>query len=164
MSVPFSADEVFQIAEQIERNGARFYRRASQGFTDARAREILLDLAIAEDEHQEAVAAMRAELARQEREPTVPDPYGEAVWYLQGMADGQLFDVKVDPSELLTGKETTEEILRTAIGLEKESIVFYLGMKDMVPEGRGKQRIDDIIRQEMGHIAALSKALASSKR
>jgi rubrerythrin len=161
MSTTFSADEVLEMAEQIERNGSRFYRRASQGFTDSRARELLLDLAIAEDEHQKVFAAMRADLSPQEREPTVPDPYGEAVWYLRGMADGTLFDVKADPSERLTGKETTEEILRTAIGLEKDGIVFYLGIKGMVPERLGRDRIDAIIDQEMGHIAALSKQLAS---
>jgi rubrerythrin len=161
MTIPPTADEVLQMAEQIERNGSRFYRRASQGFAEPRARELLLDLAIAEDEHEKVFAAMRADLSPQEREPTVPDPWGEAVWYLRGMADGQLFDVKADPSELLTGKETMEEILRTAIGLEKDSIVFYLGLKDIVPERLGKQRIDDIIREEMGHAAALGKALAA---
>jgi len=164
MTIPFSADEVLQIAEQIERNGSRFYRRASQGFTDPRARELLLDLAIMEDEHEKVFAGMRADLSPQEREPTVPDPYGEAVLYLRGMADGALFDVKADPSERLTGKETMEDILRTAIGLEKDSIVFYLGIKEVIPERLSKQRIDDIIKAEMGHIAALSKGLASLKR
>lgn len=164
MSTTFSADEVLEMAEQIERNGSRFYRRASQGFTDSRARELLLDLAIAEDQHQKVFAAMRADLSPQEREPTVPDPYGEAVWYLRGMADGALFDVKTDPSERLTGKETTEEILRTAIGLEKDGIVFYLGIKGMVPERLGRDRIDAIINQEMGHIAILSKHLVSSRQ
>lgn len=164
MSTTFSADEVLEMAEQIERNGSRFYRRASQGFTDSRARELLLDLAIAEDQHQKVFAAMRADLSPQEREPTVPDPYGEAVWYLRGMADGALFDVKTDPSERLTGKETTEEILRTAIGLEKDGIVFYLGIKGMVPERLGRDRIDAIINQEMEHIAILSKHLVSSRQ
>jgi rubrerythrin len=164
MTVPFSADEVLQIAEQIERNGSRFYRRASQGFADSRMRDLLLDLAIMEDEHQKVFASMRADLSPQEREPSVPDPYGEAVWYLQGMADGHIFDVRADPSELLTGKETMEEILRTAIGLEKDSIVFYLGLKEMVPERLGKQRIDAIIKEEMGHIGVLSKAMASLGR
>jgi rubrerythrin len=163
MSILFSADEILQIAEQIERNGARFYRRASQGFTDARARQLLLDLAIMEDGHQKTFAAMRAELARQEREPTVADPYGEAAWHLGGMAAGQLFDVTADPSERLTGKETVEEILRTAIGLEKDSIVFYLGIKEIVPKRLSKQRIDDIIKEEMGHIAVLSRELAALK-
>jgi len=164
MSVPFSADEIFEMAEQIERNGSRFYRRASQGFAEPRARELLLDLAIAEDEHEKVFAAMRADLSPQEREPTVPDPWGEAVLYLRGMADSQLFDVKADPSERLTGKETLEEILRTAIGLERDSIVFYLGIKEIVPERLGKQRVDAIIREEMGHVAALGKALASLSR
>jgi len=163
MTIPFSADEVLQMAEQIERNGSRFYRRASQGFAEPRTRELMLDLAIAEDEHEKVFAAMRADLSPQEREPTVPDPWGEAVLYLRGMADSQLFDVKADPSERLTGKETLEEILRTAIGLERDSIVFYLGLKDIVPERLGKHRVDAIIREEMGHVAALGKALASLK-
>jgi rubrerythrin len=160
MTIPFSADEVLQMAEQIERNGSRFYRRASQGFAEPRARELLLDLAIAEDEHEKVFAAMRAELSPQEREPSVPDPYGEAVLYLRGLADSQLFDVKADPSARLTGKETMEDILRTAIGLERDSIVFYVGLKDMVPERLGKHRVDDIIKAEMGHIAILSQEMA----
>ena len=163
MSILFSADEILQVAEQIERNGARFYRRASQGFTDARARQLLLDLASMEDGHQETFAAMRADLARQEREPTVPDPYGEAILYVRGMADGHVFDVRKDSSERLTGKETMEDILNTAIGLEKDSIVFYLGIKEIVPKRLSKQRIDDIIKEEMGHIAVLSKELAALK-
>jgi len=106
---------------------------------------------------------MRAELLQQEREPRVPDPYGEAILYVRGMVDGHVFDVRKDPSERLTGEETMEDILKTAIGLEKDSIVFYLGMKEMVPERLSKQRIDDIIKEEMGHIALLSKEMAASK-
>jgi rubrerythrin len=90
----------------------------------------------------------------------VPDPYGEAILYVRGMADGHVFDVRKDPSERLTGKETMEDILRTAIGLEKDSIVFYLGIKEIVPERLSKQRIDDIIKEEMGHIAILSQEMA----
>jgi rubrerythrin len=164
MSILFSADEILRVAEQIERNGARFYRRASHGFTDARARQLLLDIAAMEDQHEKVFAAMREELLQQEREPRVPDPYGEAILYVQGMADGHVFDVRKDPSERLTGKETMEDILRTAIGLEKDSIVFYLGIKEMVPERLSKQRIDDIIKEEMGHIAVLSKEMAFLER
>ena len=44
-----------------------------------------------------------------------------------------------------------------AIGLEKDSIVFYLGMKEMVPERLGGSRIDGIIREEMRHVNDLSR-------
>ncbi len=76
------------------------------------------------------------------------------------MADGYVFDVTTDPTELFTGKETMEHILQKAIGMEKDSIVFYLGMKELVPERLGRDRIDAIIKEEMNHITSLSKQLA----
>jgi rubrerythrin len=49
-----------------------------------------------------------------------------------------------------------EEILTTAIGLEKDSILFYVGLKDLVPPKYGQEKIDDIIRQERKHVAQLT--------
>lgn len=164
MSLPFSADEILGIAERIERNGARFYRKAADAISDSRAAKTLLGLAVMEEEHEKVFAAMRADLAGKEREPTAKDPWGEAALYLQGIADGHVFDIRQDPAEWLTGKESKEDILRAAIGLEKDSIVFYLGVKEVVPERLGKDRLDAIIKAEMGHIAVLSEQMASSKR
>jgi len=161
MPIFLSADEALQIAEQVERDGARFYRRASQGFAESNARNLLLDLAIMEDKHERTFAAMRAALSPKEREPTVPDPYDKAALYLQGIADGTLVDVTADRSERLTGKETIEAILETAVGLEKDSIILYLGIKRMIPEGLDRHRVDAIIQAEMGHIALLTNELAS---
>ena len=69
------------------------------------------------------------------------------------------FDIRSDPSEKLTGKETLKQILKIAIGLEKDSIVFYYGMQEMVPEHLGKDKIGVIIQEEMRHIADLSETL-----
>ena len=162
MSIIFNADEIFELAEQIERNGARFYRRAAEGADDSHERQTLLDLAKMEDDHEKAFSAMRAELTDAEQRSTVFDPDGQATQYLRAMVDGRVFDVKADPSKNLTGEETMDEILRTAIGLEKDSIVFYLGMKEMVPARVGKDRIGDIIKEEMDHIVTLSRKLASA--
>jgi rubrerythrin len=161
MSFPFNADEIFEMAEQIERNGARFYRRAAEGAVDPRNLRLFLDLAAKEEEHQKIFATMRADLAGEKREPAVFDPDGQAALYLRALADGHVFDVKADPVELLTGKETEKDILGMAMGMEKDSIVFYLGMKEMVPETLGKDRIDDIIKEEMGHLAFLGNELAT---
>jgi rubrerythrin len=161
MSIPFNADEVFEMAEQIERNGARFYRRAAEGTAEQGNRQLLLDLAVMEDEHERTFASMRAHLPDAEQGATVFDPDGQAALYLRAMADGYVFDVKTDPTELFTGKETMEDILQKAIGMEKDSIVFYLGIKELVPERLGKGRIDAIIREEMNHITSLSKRLAA---
>jgi rubrerythrin len=36
---------------------------------------------------------------------------------------------------------------------------MYLGMKDVVPDHLGKKKLDDIIKEEMGHISLISKKL-----
>ncbi|MFB0505827.1 MAG: ferritin family protein [Thermodesulfobacteriota bacterium] len=161
MSFPFNADEIYEMAEQIERNGARFYRRAVQGAVDPRNRRFLLDLAVKEEEHEKIFASMRSDLAREKSETAAFDPDGQAALYLRAMADGHVFDVKADPTQVFTGKETVEDILRVAMGMEKDSIVFYLGMKELVPERLGKNRIDGIIKEEMGHLASLGTELAT---
>ncbi len=48
----------------------------------------------------------------------------------------------------LTGDETMVQVIDTAIGLEKESILFYLGLKDIVPPKLGRVKIDEIIEEE----------------
>ena len=90
---------------------------------------------------------------------TVFDPDGDTVKYLQAMADGHVFDLS-DPTEGLTGDESTQDLLRLAIGREQDAIVFFLGMKDMVPGSLGKDKIDAIIREEMHHVVILTKELA----
>lgn len=162
MSIRFNADEIFEMAERIERNGAKFYRRVAEGATAPKSRQLLLHLAAMEDEHEKIFAAMRADMLKEGQMATVDpafDPEGQAALYLRAMADGHVFDMRADPSEHLTGNETMESILQTAIGLEKDSIVFYLGMKEMVPERLGKVKIDDIIKEEMSHITDLSREL-----
>jgi rubrerythrin len=161
MNLPFNADEIFEMAEQIERNGARFYRRAAEGAVDPRNRQLLLDLAAMEDKHEKVFASMRADLADKKQETAVFDPDEQAALYLRAIADGHIFDVQADPLQLFTGKETMEDILRVAMGMEKDSIVFYLGMKELIPERLGKDRIDGIIHEEMGHLALLSKEMAA---
>jgi rubrerythrin len=158
MSYDFNADDVFEMAEQMERNGGNFYRAAAkEAFLSEVERQMLLELARMEDQHEELFKAMRAELTGDEKAATVFDPTGEAVLYLRALADTRVFFEK----EIET--TSMEAILKAAIDAEKDSIVFYLGMKASVPESMGKDRLDEIIKEEMGHIRLLSQKLAASK-
>jgi rubrerythrin len=161
MSFEFNPDEVLQVAEQIERNGARFYRKAGEQVKDAEARELLLKLADWEEGHEKVFGDIRAQLTQPERQITVFDPDHEAALYLRAMADGHVFDVRTEPADLLTGREEAEEILRLAIGQEKDSIIFYLGLRKIIPDKLGKERIDEIVEEEMRHIAFLNREIAS---
>jgi rubrerythrin len=159
MSIDFNADDIFGMAEQIERNGAMFYRKAAGNIQDQNVKEVLLDLAVMEDEHLKTFTKMKQDLLPDEKKPTAFDPDDLDGLYLKAMADGRVFNVKANPAAELTGDETSLEIVSIAIGLEKESIVFYLGLKKLVPENKGRDKLDDIIQEEMRHIAILSNWL-----
>jgi len=160
MSITFNADEVFEMAEEFERNGARFYRKAAAYFKDEGKCKLLEELAVMEDGHLATFQEMRAALKAQEKESTMFDPDNEAGMYLRAMADGHVFDTSIDPCDFLTGKETMTEILKKALLCEKDSVVFYLGIKDMVSDSEGKGKVEAVIREEMGHISLLNKHLA----
>ena len=64
MADVFNIDETFEIAEQIERNGARFYRKAAGIFEASRAKSLLMDLAAMEDRHEKLFKEMRQELKK----------------------------------------------------------------------------------------------------
>jgi rubrerythrin len=158
-NLDFSADEIFEMAQQIERNGARFYRRAASAAKAAGGAPFFLKLAAMEDTHEKIFARMRGELTAAERIKRTSDPENQGPAYLRAWADRQVFDVRSDPAERITGREEIEDIVRMAIGLEKDSVVFYLGMKDAVPERMGRSKVDEIIQEEMGHIGLLSREL-----
>jgi len=157
MSKPFSADEVFEMAEQIERNGAKFYRAAAEKFPTVR--ELLAALAEWEDRHERAFASMRAELAGTGDNQPVFDPDGQAMMYLRVMADGHIFNVKADPAEQLAGKDTPEEVLKMAIDVERDSVAFYVGLTEAVSDKAGKEKVTDIVREEISHVAILQHKL-----
>ena len=163
MGITFNVFEIFEMAEQIERNGVKFYRKAAKGISDKGTRQMFLDLAVMEAEHEKIFTAMKNQLSDKERESNVFDPDNEMALYLQAMADGHVFDLKKDYSKQLTGNESVEDILKLAIGAEKDSIVFYLGLKDFVPVRTGKDKVEAIIKEEMGHIAVLNRKMTSSK-
>ena len=162
MKIAFNAGEVFEIAQQVERNGQRFYRRAAEQLKkDVGLQSMLLDLAAMEEEHERTFADMAAELSPQERQDAAYDPDNQAVQYLRAVAGGYVFDLRGDPLDWLGEGRSVEQILRKAIAMEKDSIAFYLGIKEAMPGRLGRGRIDGIIREEMSHVSLLSERLAS---
>jgi rubrerythrin len=158
----FNVQEVFHIAIQIEANAADFYRRAAERHAGEGA-DYLLALADMEQEHKAAFTAMRdAYLAEERPEPI--DLSNDGGMYLSAIASG--FPVEGSPEVALQfdGKESLLDIVKKAIGLEKEAILLYLGIKDVVPEELGRDRIDAIIDQEKQHIIELSRKRAELEK
>ena len=161
MPITFNANEIFEMAEEMERNGAKFYRKAAQNASDDQTKQMLLDMADMEDGHLKTFEEMREQLSGQEKGWTVFDPDNQSVLYLQVMADARGFEGKITPTKELTGSETPKEILETALNSEKESVVFYFGLKGMVPVKAGRDKVEAIIIEELSHITTLLNKLKS---
>jgi len=161
MSITFNADEIFEMAEEIERNGAKFYRQAAANSSEPEIKEMLLDMASMEDGHLKTFEQMRKELSSTEKAETVYDPDNQAALYLQTMAESHGYEGKISPRQQLSGNETTKEILETALNSEKESVVFYFGLKSFVPARAGRDKVETIILEELSHITTLLNKLKS---
>lgn len=160
MSNGFNADEIFEMALEFERQGIRFYTKASEMFEDPEIRSMLVSLAAMEAEHEQIFSSMRGRLVGQEGYSEAFDPDGTAASYVQAMTSGEVFDATV----ALTGSETLRDILKKGIEAEKNSVVFYTGLKRVVPENLGRDKVEKIIEEEMKHIGILSDKLSSLKK
>jgi len=156
MAYDFNLNEVFEMAIQIEANGAAFYRKAAGFQKNPDDREFLEKLGRMEDKHKQTFEDMRREVSDAEKQQTVFDPANELSMYLKAMADSHGGEGNPDIADSFTGEESIEEIITTAIGLEKESILFYLGLKDLVPPKYGHDKLDHIIKEEKLHVAQLN--------
>jgi rubrerythrin len=155
MAYDFNAKDVFEMAKQIERNGVNFYRSASESVTGDKEKQMLMNLSKMEEQHEKTFAEMEAALKDKEMSETAFDPDNEAALYLKALADTRVFFEKdIDTASM-------KAILKAAIIAEKDSIVFYVGMKDLVPEKFGRNKLDEIIKEEMAHIRLLSNRLVS---
>lgn len=63
---PLGLDEVRKYAAEMEYETARFYRRAAEQSRDASVRQLLIDLAEAEDRHEDLASALDARILTQD--------------------------------------------------------------------------------------------------
>jgi rubrerythrin len=162
MSVTFNADEVFEMAEEIERNAAKFYREAAANVSDRQMKNMFLSMAAMEDGHLRTFQEMRKALSDREKGGTVFDPYDEAAQYLQALAGSKGFEGRRSLTEKLTGRESAQELLEIAIDAEKNSVLYYVGIKNLVPAEVGRDKVEAIIREEVRHVADLRRYLNAS--
>ncbi len=149
--------DVLDLAQQIERNGVAFYEKAAELFDKPTPRVIFHTLAQRELEHEKIFEQMKEGLAK--RGITAADQTESEPLTAKSMAGLAVFGISSNPAEQLTGKETVAEIIRVAIENEKNSVVFYTGLKDFVADDMSSRTIAGVIQEEMRHIRILTESL-----
>ena len=159
--INLTANEVLEIAVQIERNGMAFYHEAARLAKRADDRQLLESLAQMEADHEHIFLEMQAALTPDERAGSEIEGDAEASQFLRALAGGHVFDVNASPADILTGQESPQEILSTAIGLEKESVVYLSALREIISSPASKAKVEQIIREELRHVAQLSRQRAA---
>ncbi len=155
MNETLTPTEVLDIARQMERNGVAFYSRAAELFDQPTPRVVFRTLAEREMAHEKIYAQMQQRLSESRQIPPA-DQEGPS---LRAMAGLGVFGLYKDPHKQLTGQESIAQIIRVAIRNEKDSIVFYTGLKDFIHEDAGIRAVNEVIHEEMRHIRMLSESL-----
>jgi len=153
MSILFSGSELINIAIGIERRGITFYDIMTRSTKNDIAREVFKYLGDMERDHIRTFQGMLAE-ADKYRFPETPA--GEYTGYLQALVDSAVFTDDLVTSEMATRLSSDIEAMELAIGAEKDSILFYYEMKDLMPK-QAQPTVTKIIAEEKSHLRQLSE-------
>ena len=155
----FNADEIFQVAIDIEKNGKRFYEKAMTLVGDPDFKSLFELLAKEEDKHIQTFTELKAQLPETATKDTVWDPFDEMDQYLKMMADMNVFKSDLDVDKKLSDVKKPEDALRLGIQFEKDSVVFYTTIQDATEEKKGREFIGLLVDEEKKHLKKLCQEL-----
>lgn len=153
----FSVHEVLELAIQTEKVGYQFYTEMAAKFADSEELVSLFKtLAAKELKHEKAYTGLKEMLGEADTEI---EGYEELSHYMRAIVESEFFlgSNKALPSmdHIVTKKDAVDH----ALGFEKETLLFFVGVRDVVRE---KEIVDEIIAEERRHVLwldTLSKKL-----
>ncbi len=145
----YSINEVIEQAVQTEKLGYEFYISMANRFDkDEKFRKFFETLAVKEQEHEKTFTGLKETIGDQNLEG-----WEEASQYLRAIVESEFFLGKNKSLPSLDHLETVEDAVRFAIGFEKETLLYFLSLKDVIKE---KELVNKIINEEKEHIVWLS--------
>jgi rubrerythrin len=164
MGISYSADEIYEIGVTVERNGKRFYEAASNLAKEKTVKDLFASLAKWEDQHVKLFTDLKAGLSKESRENVSYDPANELLLYLKAAADSHIFRADADVPGLVSRCKTAIDALSMAITFEKDSVVLYSTMLNLVPENLGRQDVEKILNEELKHVAIITAEMEKLKK
>jgi rubrerythrin len=159
MEEKYSCFEIFQIAEQVERNGADVYREAALKTDDQELGALFERLSEWEKQHEQRFAEMKKLICDELCDKRRFDPRQYMSGNPQALANLAAFAINKDKSEILSKIENKTEVLKQAIKIEKEAIIFFQGLKKFARDLFTKDQIGMIIEEEKRHVSILEQSL-----
>ena len=152
MSIFFSGGELINIAIGIESRGISFYNTLVQTTESAAARDIFQYLADAERQHVQIFQDMLGDFGKYQPQESYA---GEYTPYFQSLVDSAVFTDDLVASQKAAKAGSDANAIDIAIRAEKDSILFYYGMREVMLQ-QAHSMVDKIIAEEKLHLEQLS--------
>jgi rubrerythrin len=147
----FRASEILDMAVQIERQGTDFYEKCAEVSQDNRIRDVLELLAEQERNHAQVFSDMKEGLD----DYVLPESYpGETRSYLDSFVRDKVFAGPEQAVERSRKISDPFAVVDLALEVEKSSILFYSGMRQVVRPSE-HDAIERVIGEEHNHIRRL---------
>ncbi len=146
----FTIHEIIEQAVQTEKLGFQFYTTMAQRFKDEeRLRSLFETLAEKELRHEKVFRELFEVIGDKE-----PEGLEDISAYMRAMVESEFFLGKGKSLPSMENIKSVEDAVRFAIGFEKETLLYFHGLRDAVRE---KEVVDEIINEEKSHIMWLTR-------
>lgn len=155
MGILFSGRELISIGIGIEVNGAAFYDSLAECARNDSVKTTYRQLANKERAHVQAFRDMLDSVSDYDPPDTLTAEY-EA--YVTALVDSLVFTDEKTACDLAQRMSGDLEAVRTALIAEKDSILFYTEMRDLI---RASERhvVDQLIAEEKSHVRELTELM-----
>lgn len=141
----FSIVEVVEQAIQTERLGYQFYTTMAERFNkEEELKKLFTTLAEKELTHEKTFTELKNILG-----DTEPEGWEEIQQYMRAIVESEFFLGKNKALPSMDKIKTVSDAVNFAIQFEKETLLYFYGIKDAVKE---KDIVDEIINEERSHI------------
>jgi rubrerythrin len=152
MSIVFSVSELINTAIGIEIRGITFYDVMAKSTDNEMARSVFQNLAQMEREHIQIFQDMLGEGKKHPPE-AMNEEYAD---YLRALVDNAVFTDDMITSEMATQADSDIKAVELGIAAEKDSILFYSQMREVIPRS-ALPMLDRVIAEEKWHLRQLAE-------
>ena len=153
MAIFFSGSELLEMAIGIERNGMAFYQALADKTGSRDVKDIYNHLAGEEKKHLDTFQGMLDSLGQAKPPETYTEEY---MLYLKSLIDNVVFSNVTEAQQKAAKVFNEIEALDTGIQAEKDSILFYTELQNLVREPDRKVVLN-ILDEEKKHLRQLSE-------
>jgi rubrerythrin len=153
MGVFFSGSELLEVAIGIERNGMAFYQTLADKTGRREVKDIYKYLAGEEKKHLNTFQGISDSLGQAKPPEIYTEEY---MLYLKSLVDSAVFSNVAEAQQKAEKTLSEIEAIDTGIQAEKDSILFYTELQDLVRK-QDRKVILNILVEEKKHLRQLSE-------